>query len=1512
MLTVLVPITDADAVVVNELPPVDSENVNVIYKYDGGYKRVQKNAQGVYVYMDVVDREFPQIGKPLEIFDFTYDATRMGAAPMISASKVMWFAEKDNNGNDVTLEDMWTQECHVRFDGENYYLKQIPTSSKSHEDARYSYDLDFVSERVVLEQVYLYDIVQPFITERPISESSKFSFYGDISELVKRINASLLKSGLTKLRYRQNVDWALLTSRPSDWYTNWQNYYALQNGEYVKLSEIFTMTSPVFAANVYYKFGHARFLSDNETLAANDQFFTYAEWCSINQGTYNGQLSTKDVYLGVTEEVTAGQKAHSTIFDHYGGDYNAYLRNEVFLLDEYGEPIMEGYICRLGKDSKGNITTSEEKLVVFEDNYIHDALQQVKDTFDLQYYISSEKDSNGVLTGNTIIMIADCEHDFADVDGDDFVRDNDGLPTTEHPFDYGVEGALLSKEKTNTTDKIVTRITGVGSTENIPWYYPNPTADGWIKPVYKRNGEVQEVDIDYPTSEGVTVADNVRYERYLKNRLGDMFQFGKKIISVSNYNIIDEYSSYKTSVDENEAVLCYGFQISEQTRIYSDGFACTFEGSSVSYLLFKDDIDITDSSNAFLNTGGVGNLAKGNYIIIFTITFSNGGPSVSEDVQYYFYPEKSAWCKPWKTWSARMILNILTGIFSLSAIRTFMGSFIGFDAGIPAFLSTNPNLTFVEDDDATVLGWYDGNRRIGRTEMIFGEKNAKYYVFLGGNGQQSVGTDNVYLATFDKTCLTANLQLLNVNPYNWDESRQFFGAWSYGDAGTEYASAGEPIEVDIEIESFINNYISYSFDGYIVDGWYKNNKKQDLSDFGILGETVLTNGADVNDTIEFQRVKYVTPQPNLMPEVYIKTDGERRFYQAHNYYPLQVGTPDSMIGEERPQNSSTKVKNDIYKENETDAESKHYHFENEFVSNLPKEHIENFDDVKPTIKEQTNTITINGVETTFRVDVVEEFAFDELDNDEVWEDDTENSGEYKHPFFFAKLRPLGFNLFDMALQEDMVLSMTTGHCGACNFRIGVDERTKKNPVQIWKYDVYSGDTYATKGEKLYSAGDLRRYVDDSHFYYDMDGTEEGYVPVDSNIVRIRIREGFLVNGGQIANNTSFMRTVYPASMVINGEVGSLKQDNRSHFVGDVKVNGRFIESQQDTSENYVWVALYKDIDTYGTIMPSAQPDYGDGNYSRYIEPKGHIYHNRKTGETDILSDDDADKFVLVNIKMPQIYLRRAERVLSRKLVQYMYEHNYQMFNFSINFSRIFLAQNSDIESHLNENSVLYVSFNNRIYRQYVNHYSYKMTKDAVLPEISVDMNEELSVSRTQTERTNNRFRDVIIDAANHTTAAVREATTRLSRGMIGRNDDVVVNGSIISKDAVASIADVNRSANISMQRISDNRITMSRNFAKTTGFVEAVNTFNAGVDSHLKQLRKTIETRVLPTLSGVEENDSCIGANKYYFTPTIQAENQIALFWLSPNGSEQMTTEGLCPNNQGMTDISWDNYNISY
>ena len=1425
MLTVLVPIKDSDAVLVDELPEINSGNVNVIYKHQGVYKRLQKNTRGAYEYVEVTDREFPELGTPLEIFDFTYDATRMGPAPTITVNGIMWEADKKG----MSLENKWTNDCHVSFNGENFYLKQIPTSQKNNEDARYRYDLDFVSERVVLEQVYLYDVVQPFITERPISESSVFQFFGNLDELAKRINASLLKSGLATL-VRKHV------------------YHSDTQGGMPVSREV--------------------------------PFVTYNEWNN----------------LGIASSLNPTMM--QSIYSELHGDYNSYLMRYIYVNDN-GVYEIHGYKCVLGTDEKGEQISSEDKLVSFDNNYIHEALQKVKDVFGKQYYIT--RDANG----DTLIVIGDCEHDFADrnADDSDFVRDADYLPTTENPFEYGVENELLSIEKTNTTDKVVTRITGVGSSENIPWHYPNPTGDGWIRPVYKRNGEIIPIGIDYPQSEGESIAEYVRYEKYLKNRLGDMFQFGKKIISVSNYNIIDEYSSYQTSVDENGAVLCYEFQISEQTIIYSDGFACTFEGSSVSYLLFKDDIDITDSSNAFLHTGGVGNLAQGNYVIIFTITFSDGGPSVSEDVQYYFYPQKSGWCSPWKTWSARMILNILTGIFSLSAIRTFIGSFTGFNADMPAFLSTNPNLTFIDDDDATILGWYDGNRRISRTEMIFGEKNAEYYVFLGGNGQQSVGTDNVYLANFDKTCETTNLQLLNVNPYDWDESRQFFGAWSYGDAGREYASSGEPIEVDIEIELFINNYISYSFDGYIVDGWYKNNKKQDLSDFGILGETVLTNAAGVTDTIEFQRVKYVTPQPNLMPEVYIKTDGERRFYNAIQY-PLLRATADTAIGEVQ---SGLDVKNPIYKVDETS--SAHYVFENEYMPNVPMEHIENFEDVKPTIKEQT--ITING--RIMRIDVVEEFGYDEFDSNEIWEsnDGGNIQGEYKHPYFFAKLRPLGFNLFDMALQEDMVISMTTGHCGACSFKIGVDENTKKNPVQIWEYDVYEGADWNAKVLK-YHSGELRRYADESNLYYDTDGTEAGYRPVSYR--GTSFRSGFLV--GSSSNIPSFTSNVYPAASIIRGEVGSLKKSNMTHSVGDVRTSGRFIASQQDTSENYVWVALMKDVDTYGVIMPSANPNYNDRNFDVYVRPKS-IKDVHAENSTDAQDEENADKFVILNIKMPQVYLRYAEHVLSRKLVKYMYDNNYQKFNFNVKFSRIFLAQDDNVNNNLNENSVMYIRYNGKTYRQYVSHYTYTMTHDTVLPEISVDMNEELSAVKSSRQQSNDRLVAFRERLHGEVASMVASARVRIEKTTVQKNSETaMVNGNIVARGSSLSFAEMQSQQIEARGVLSQNTLKIEKQGDDFGSFVGRVNQFNGDVADRINQIRMTVEERVLPNVSGVQENEneSCVGPSHYYFEPSTGGviSSRHAKFWLSATGEEQtfVFSQNTCTPDQGMSNISWTNFVI--
>ena len=1233
-LTVLVPIKDSDceattysdeASLIASVPP-SASNTDKVYKLkDGTYRRSTLDlSQGAYYYMQVTDREFPYLGEPLMIYDFTYDATRMGAAPTISAQGVMRYAEKDGEGADVTLEDLWTQECHVLFNGEKFYIKQIPTSSKSNEDARYKYDMDFVSERSILERVYIYDVVSPFVTEKPISENSTFSFFGDISALAERINASLIRSGLASLTRK-----------------------------YVPYPNMPNTTVP---------------------------YLKYEQWNQIN---VNPQPLIGTVFSNGAEL----NYFRTTVYVALQGDYSRYLMEYVYENDG-GVYSLTGYQCKIGKDKKGETATSEEKIVSFDKNTIQEALAQFHDTFETDYYVTKEKDTNGEYTGNTFIMVADCENDFADWNGDDYVRDDNGIPTTSSPFDYGAENEFLSKEKTNTSDKIVTRITGTGSSENIPWYYPNPNPDGWIRPVYKKKGvEQQDVTIDYPSSEGTTTEENARFEKYIRNRIGTPIKCGairdiytsssESLVGIGGAVIInppaDEITQY-FQISGMEEIMLSNMTLSFHLNMYESG--CTGFSAQL-YDKSLHTSEMYDSSESYAEPTDFQKMCEnhdgtdGCYLIdlhqyTFGLTFKVPDRPQSRifDYEGYRYPEQT-------------ITVTLDGHIPSHA---YIGENFYKDSGLVPFVKWHASGYSIWIDDA---GYSTNGEADGKVTPIPRIEGKQYRNAFNGS---------IY------KCKTSS----SVKP----EINQYLDAFDEGPSMSKSEWKRTFLDTAVKI--------------YETFGWFIGSEKVNLEDYGLgypeIGGTAFM--PSLFDTIEFQRVKWLTPQQTLMPEVFVKTDGERRFYNAHNYYPLQVGTADTAIGE---QQSDNYVVNPIYKEIETDTDDKHYVFESEYNAALPNEHIESMEDVKATIKEQT--VTIDG--RIMRIDVVEEFAYDVTDNDEIWESSDGGSvqGEYKHPYFFAKLRPLGFNLFDLALQDDMVLSMTTGQCGACNFKIGVDEKTKKNPVQVWEYDVYGGDTFEDKGEKIYGEGEPRRYVNLDGLYYDTNGQQSGYVSV-KNASHIT---GVLQPDNQQSSVQMYNGYTYSVGDVENGYVGTAKKSGNAHFEGDVVTSGRFIERQQDTTENYVWVALMKDTETYGVIMPSARPYYDEHQFDIYIRPKSiaDVHTEQSTAADD---EENADKFVLTNIMLPQVYLRRAEHNLSRKLVKYMQEHNWQKFNFSVKFSRIFLEQNVNVNESLNENSVIYILFNRRIYRQYVKHYTYRMSHGEALPEINIDTNQELPVT----------------------------------------------------------------------------------------------------------------------------------------------------------------------------------------
>lgn len=395
----------------------------------------------------------------------------------------------------------------------------------------------------------------------------------------------------------------------------------------------------------------------------------------------------------------------------------------------------------------------------------------------------------------------------------------------------------------------------------------------------------------------------------------------------------------------------------------------------------------------------------------------------------------------------------------------------------------------------------------------------------------------------------------------------------------------------------------------VNENWYSQlqDKYISLKDVGLkLKDTIVPQAGNM---ISQELIGYVKPQETLMPSIYRESEGDERFYNALNKYPFNYELGYELQNGEYVEDGL--VHNDIYK----DENGEYIEFPNPYIEGKPKEVIVEFSDIKPTIVGITNA-------SEQAINQILGIAFDKNDNNETEEID--GSLEYKHPYFFIKLAKFNgdypFNLFDSAIDEDeMSISMTSGNCSGCEFKIMVsDDDLKVNTVQV-----------------------------------------------DDNGNLVRDDEGNVLCG----------RKPYQAPAV--------PQDK-----------------QNDTIHNEVWIAVQKDKDTFGTMLP-------EGNIKPAI----------------------GDSFVILHINLPQAYIKAAEDRLSKQLIKYIRENNEEKFTFSIKFSRIYLAENPDVINAITENALLNVSYNGYTYPLYVSSYTYKVTSTEPLPEITVELKDEIAVNQ---------------------------------------------------------------------------------------------------------------------------------------------------------------------------------------
>lgn len=131
-------------------------------------------------------QSFPNGEIPAIIGTFTYTAKRMGGAPSITAT--IYYP--------TPLDKQWTHEEYVEFQGERYYATSIPSSSKDNQSVLYKHDVTFTSRREILDNTLFFDAVSNKDEDtkggdKYRTNQTRFSFGGDITEFVSRINSSM-------------------------------------------------------------------------------------------------------------------------------------------------------------------------------------------------------------------------------------------------------------------------------------------------------------------------------------------------------------------------------------------------------------------------------------------------------------------------------------------------------------------------------------------------------------------------------------------------------------------------------------------------------------------------------------------------------------------------------------------------------------------------------------------------------------------------------------------------------------------------------------------------------------------------------------------------------------------------------------------------------------------------------------------------------------------------------------------------------------------------------------------------------------------------------------------------------------------------------------------------------------------------------------------------------------------------------------------------------------------------
>lgn len=233
----------------------------------------------------------------------------------------------------------------------------------------------------------------------------------------------------------------------------------------------------------------------------------------------------------------------------------------------------------------------------------------------------------------------------------------------------------------------------------------------------------------------------------------------------------------------------------------------------------------------------------------------------------------------------------------------------------------------------------------------------------------------------------------------------------------------------------------------------------------------------------------------------------------------------------------------------------------------------------------------------------------------------------------------------------------------------------------------------------------------------------------------------------------------------NGNLKQVRTDKNDYIFANAS-DAYEDKLNQDSTQKELWIAVQKDTSTLGIVMPNASAGF---------------------------KPQKGDLFVITGIKPPKVLVTAAEKRLDDALIKHMSENNTDQFNYSVKFSRIFLQENPDFASKLNENAKLSIqiqgdsdSDGNLISHEvFVSNYSVKVDNDE-LAEVEIELVNSLEVTKSDVKQ--------IIDA-------VKGETVKSLSSMVGGSNTNSFNASITDKMYLSKLKDDIANGTITFEKV---------------------------------------------------------------------------------------------------------------